>query len=96
MILVVLIYFSKSIAQIYGNVVIDLTQFGLEMYGKPIAHHSRMNEKRYGNPEEQGPYLEGDLLIPLNSKNGIKLESYRWKNKEVPYEIRGSFSEFLT
>lgn len=47
---------------------------------------------RYGNPEERGPYPEGDLVIPI-SKNGIKAEAYRWNNAIIPYEIQSGFSK---
>lgn len=47
---------------------------------------------RYGNPEERGPYPEGDLVIPV-SKNGIKAEAYRWNNAVIPYEIQSGFSK---
>lgn len=72
---------------------IDLSQYGWQMYGKPITNNHRMYIKRWGNPEERGPYLEGDLLNPNNPKNGIKHESFRWTNREIPYEISGRFSE---
>lgn len=66
---------------------------GLDIYGKPIAHNTKNNNRKYGNPEEHGPYLEGDLLFPMNGKNGIKSVPSRWKNGEIPFEIRGSYSE---
>lgn len=54
--------------------------------------HKRSYKIRYGNPEERGPYPEGDLLIPI-SKNGIKAETYRWNNARIPYEIQSGFSK---
>lgn len=92
-ILFVLICCAKMFAQnnnVYDK--IDLSHFGLNIYGNPIAHNSRKYNIKYGNPEERGPYLEGDLLVPGNAKNGIKTESSRWQNGQIPYEIRGSFS----
>lgn len=58
---------------------------------KNSPEYGRNYRMRYGNPEERGPYPEGDLLIPI-SKNGIKLESFRWKNGVIPYEIQSGFS----
>lgn len=74
---------------------IDLSQIGWRLYGKPMENNHRMYVERWGNPEERGPYFEGDLLNPSNPKNGIKHESFRWQNREIPYEIRG-FRELST
>lgn len=90
--LLVLFFCANSFCHNIDNSDIDLSHFGLDIFGKPVAYNSLENVRKYGNPEERGPYLEGDLLIPLSSKNGIKSESFRWKNGEVPYQIRGSFS----
>lgn len=53
--------------------------------------------KGNGNPEEQGSYFEGDILLDLRqaglARNGILDELSKWTNKIVPYEIKGSFSE---
>lgn len=73
---------------------IDLSQIGWRLYGRPMDNTHRMHVQYWGNPEERGPYFEGDLLNPNSPKNGIKHESLRWKNREIPYEIRG-FSEFV-
>lgn len=72
---------------------IDLSQFGSRLFGKPVQIDSEKFSSTYGNPEELGPYLEGDLLIPSEARNGMKAESLRWKNGLVPFEIRGSYSE---
>lgn len=72
---------------------IDLTQFGLYIFGKPITSNERDYKRKSGNPEERGPYLEGDLLIPIKSRNGINSQAYRWPNKQIPYEISGRFSK---
>lgn len=70
--------------------VIDLSRFGERIFGKPVENTglNGLNE----NPEELGPYLEGDLLIPTEARNGMRAESLRWKNALVPFEIRGSYS----
>lgn len=73
--------------------MIDLTHFGLDIYGKPIVFNERDYQRKSGNPEERGPYLEGDLLIPYKSKNGINFISHRWPNKQIPYEISNRFSK---
>lgn len=75
---------------------IDLSHYGIDIYGKPIAHNSRRYAANHGNAEERGPYLEGDLLIPINPKNGIQLKSLRWPKGQIPYEIIGSFSNFFS
>ena len=72
--------------------IIDLSQFGARIFGQPIENNQ---DELDGNFEEQGPYLEGDLLTPSTARNGMKSESLRWKNGVVPFEIRGSFCEFL-
>lgn len=47
------------------------------------------------NPEEHGSYYEGDILFPKEyEKNGMKRESLRWKNGVIPFQIRGSYSEW--
>jgi hypothetical protein len=45
------------------------------------------------NPEELGPYIEGDI-IPHNSRNGLSAVSARWPGGIVPYEIGAPFSEY--
>lgn len=47
----------------------------------------------YGNPEEQGPYFEGDIIIS-NARNGAVSPKQTWINGIIPYEIDGEFSEF--
>lgn len=73
---------------------IDLIQFGPKLFGIPVENAE--SEEVLDNPEESSSYFQGDLLIPISndsSRNGMRAESYRWKNGEVPFEIRGSFSE---
>lgn len=73
---------------------IDLSRLGSELYGNPVINNGTIVMDPTENPEEFGPYLEGDLLVPVKSqRNGIKNEAMRWKNGEVPYVIRGRFSE---
>lgn len=73
--------------------IINLSHFGSKIFGVPIENDGKSFSKN-GNPEEEGPYLEGDLLIPTSDKNGVTAQSLRWKNGVIPYMIRGSFSEY--
>jgi hypothetical protein len=73
---------------------IDLSQLGVRIYGYPIKNKASGRAARMGNPEENGPYLEGDLLTPIAERNGIQFESARWPNREIPYVIKQGFSEF--
>ncbi|XP_069691394.1 zinc metalloproteinase nas-13-like isoform X2 [Periplaneta americana] len=43
------------------------------------------------NPEELGPYTEGDIMMQ-NTRNGLTAQSARWPKGIVPYEIAGYFS----
>lgn len=85
---------ARSIASVVSDDddSIDLNQLGSKLFGKPveIADTQVVGD----NPEELSSYLQGDLLIPIsNIRNGMRAESYRWRGGEVPFEIRGSFSE---
>lgn len=73
--------------------VIDLKSYGERLHGYPVRNDEKIMLD-HENPEENGPYLEGDLLIPLDSRSGMKAESYRWKKGEIPFEIHGDFSKF--
>lgn len=85
--------------KVHGNEdeVIDLSRFGERLYGQPVLSTAR-GLRSTDNPEEQGPYIEGDILVPLqdnSTRNGMKTESLRWRSGVVPFEIRGSFSNDL-
>lgn len=73
--------------------VIDLSHYGPRLFGKPISSNGSLLVNESVNPEEQGSYLEGDLLHPSTAKNGMKAEAYRWKDGVVPFEIKGSYCE---
>lgn len=75
---------------------IDLSRLGSNLYGNPVENNGTITIDPKKNPEEFGPYLEGDLLVPIRARNGMKSESLRWKNGEVPYIIRGRYSESKT
>lgn len=53
---------------------------------------SWLRNGKIGNPEEQGPYIEGDLIL-AEARNGVTSSDLKWNKGIVPYEIRGSFSE---
>lgn len=63
--------------------------------GKSLKAWSEAKGK--GNPEEQGSYYEGDILLDVRqaglARNGILDEHAKWTNKIVPYEIKGTFSK---
>ncbi|XP_050324461.1 zinc metalloproteinase nas-1 [Bactrocera neohumeralis] len=92
---------NVSTAFIEKQGLIDLTRFGERIYGHPdkAAGEKLSNLEAYEmlNPEELGPYLEGDLLIPHGQKliyrNGLTAYSARWPRGIVPYEIKGRFSQ---
>lgn len=80
--------------------IIDLSTFGLYLYGKPdqkqtaalVGNYSK--EKDAVNPEELGSYLQGDILVPRSrqrSRNGLPEMSSRWPRGIVPYVIKGTF-----
>lgn len=81
--------------------LIDLTRFGERIFGQPNKTAgeklSNLEADAMLNPEELGPYLEGDLLIPRGKKiiyrNGLTAYSARWPRGVVPYEIYGRFSQ---
>lgn len=92
---------ARSIQSSDDDDSIDLIQFGSKLFGKPVEiADARLSGD---NPEEVSSYLQGDLLMPITdddglhsdkTRNGMRAESSRWRGGEVPFEIRGSFSEF--
>lgn len=59
--------------------------------GKNLKEWAKANKK--GNPEEQGNYFEGDIMIDVEGRNGVKLSAQKWPSGKIPYEVIGSFSE---
>lgn len=49
--------------------------------------------KKKGNPEEQGGYFEGDIIVNDEARNGIISEEAMWKDATIPYVVEGSFSK---
>ncbi|XP_055677971.1 hatching enzyme 1.2-like [Lutzomyia longipalpis] len=87
---------STSRATDMWSEYINLSFLGPGIFGVPNENIGKVLENFAnikGNPEEQGSYLEGDLLIPLSrARNGLVAQATRWPNGVVPYEIKGSFS----
>lgn len=80
---------------------IDLSRYGPEIYNEPSKVAGKMltkwsEAKGKGNPEEQGNYFEGDIMIPGEARNGVILAAQKWKDGLVPYVIKGSFSKFTS
>lgn len=79
------------------DLVIDLTDLDASAYGNPIEESDTRLlrvDLNNTNPEEIGPYLEGDILIPRpEPRSGMKKKSLRWKNGRVPYVISEDFGE---
>merc|ERR550519_549641 len=50
-------------------------------------------QNKLGNPDEWGPYYQGDIRLPLpkTTKNGLVDEGYRWPNGQVPYVFGSRF-----
>lgn len=87
---------SHNHDHIDDDFVIDLSSLGDRIYGIPKSINQRSLSKAnaIANPEEMGPYAEGDILIPanaLNGRNGMTHESYRWTDGRIPFEIIGTF-----
>lgn len=78
-----------------GNEVIDLSHYGSRIYGFPseeAGHQLAKANLSKSNPEELGPYVEGDILIPRQTpRNGIIGESYRWPQGIIPFDIAPKF-----
>lgn len=75
---------------------IDVSYLGSEIYGKPSENTGKnveeWTEEMEVNPEELGEYLEGDILLPSDGKNGLLGETSKWKDGVVPYEISWLFA----
>lgn len=77
--------------------ILTLNHLGPLIYGRPSEDSGRQlkewfENKRPGNAEEQGNYLEGDILFPNSMlRNGLQAQSRRWVNGEVPVEIDSTF-----
>lgn len=80
---------------------IDLSGYGDALYGEPSNNTGKLvddwDSDSEMNPEEVGEYLEGDILVPRDSKvrNGIVGEYTRWPKGVIPFDIKGRFSKFI-
>lgn len=79
---------------------LDFSQLGEEMYHTEerndtlkLLEEWSPNEDGSMNPEEMGPFVQGDLYQPVVAKNAVKFKSKRWKNAIVPYKISNSFGK---
>lgn len=59
--------------------------------GKQLEEWSILNKE--GNPEEQGGYFEGDIIVDVEGRNGIISDESLWKDGKIPYVVKGSFSK---
>ena len=86
----------KTLEAVDDDLRIDLGFLGdhLISYPDPTTGF-KLQLRNFGeNPEELGSYLEGDLLQPYSEIfTRLKKVSYRWNNREIPFEINGDFGE---
>uniref|UniRef100_A0A1I8PTF4 Metalloendopeptidase n=1 Tax=Stomoxys calcitrans TaxID=35570 RepID=A0A1I8PTF4_STOCA len=99
--------FIESSRVVEGEGVADITMGSSMEYPEGIAHFPELgeiienmhnsNESAMENPEETGPYIEGDIkddgeFYRKMLRNGIMNHSLRWPKGRVPYVIKGSFT----
>jgi hypothetical protein len=58
--------------------------------GKALVEWAK---SKVGNPEEQGNYFEGDIILNMDKRNGIRLPTKRWPKGIIPFKVRGTFSK---
>ncbi|VVC96406.1 unnamed protein product [Leptidea sinapis] len=89
-------YASNNIDDDIDN-VIDISDLDSQAYGSPKNESgdaiSEWTETSLMNPEEMGSYLEGDILIPNLSRNGMRDKTSRWSKGIIPYVIDSSFNQ---
>ena len=77
----------------------EFPELGDELYFVETRNHTEKLLEEWSdddesiNPEEMGPYVEGDLYQPELAKNAVKFKSRKWAKGVVPYKISGSFSK---
>ncbi|XP_021697870.1 zinc metalloproteinase nas-7 [Aedes aegypti] len=76
----------------------EFSQLGEEMYlvVETRNHTEKLLEEWSDddgsiNPEEMGPFVQGDLYQPVLAKNAVKFKSRKWAKAVVPYKISDSF-----
>ena len=73
---------------IWSNEAIEPSQIA----GRMLMKWSETEHEE--NPEEQGPYFEGDIIFP-NARASLSRPAKKWRKGIIPYEITGSFSKTL-
>lgn len=80
----------------------EFSQLGEEMYlvVETRNHTEKLLEEWSDddgsiNPEEMGPFVQGDLYQPVLAKNAVKFKSRKWAKAVVPYKISDSFGKIL-
>lgn len=89
--------FYNSLKQIYllFLVIISIVVNAQTIYGKDKLLESVKTDD-LENPEETGPYLEGDINVENDEfrrflRNGLVSASSRWPQAAISYEIEGTF-----
>lgn len=77
---------------------LNLQRLGPRVYNQPNKRTGKnlkewVSSKQKGNPEEQGNYFEGDIIVDTEGRNGVILTAQKWPGAKIPYEIVGSFSK---
>lgn len=52
-------------------------------------------QRQMGNPEERGPYFQGDIILPTPNFSGRVNLKYRWDNRTIHYEIDENYRKHL-
>ncbi len=55
------------------------------------ADETSTMQKGMGNPEETGPYFQGDIILPTSYFSGRVDLMYRWDNRTIHYEIDDNY-----
>lgn len=85
---------NKTLQQIYLLLVV----IQAVVYAQNVSNEDELvDNDALENPEETGPYLEGDINGEAEEfrnilRNGIVSGSFRWPLAIIPYEIEGTFS----
>lgn len=82
----------------------DFSQLGEELYHvekknnsvKLLQEWPSKEDDESMNPEEMGPFVQGDLYQPEIGKNAVKFKSKKWKYAIVPYKISDKFGKYAS
>ncbi|CAG7719365.1 unnamed protein product [Allacma fusca] len=69
---------------ILGILFISQQALGASLAGKQV-------DNRRDNPEERGPYFEGDIILD-ETQGGLRNETYRWPQATVIYDVDPKFT----